>query len=610
MDSAERAAAREQSDTYLRKATGFALLPTLALAMPFLSATTIAIAAAGCAIAAAIYKVRASQIEIPKPLIPSYQYTAPTDCRLNQQLFLGNAIAFDDYLSSLDNFVEQNNINKIDNEVKEHHMTTLEDHMAPFFIEDELLMRHVFVCGSTGLGKSELFLSTLFCNAARGGGGIILDAKGDSKMHARIQHFMKKIGRDDDMMFVNFDNPDLSHTYNPLLFGNVRQTISTTMKLNNSKEEYFRNLNRTALVAAVICLQNQDNAPAFAFSDLAVLFKDVYRFFELYESMDETKKEDREIVWLFLKRWVDENKKEGIGFDDKLYKDRLDGLATIMTDFSHSEYRRILNDYSPDIELKQAILENKVIVISMPALSDKEGSVLFGKLFIADLARAIGQIQNERKKANPPFPIFLDEYGSFKDSSHAELFQLARSAGISLWLSVQSKAFLDDEGPAFAEQILSNCWHQLYFDVQDPKSRQFAADLAGKAIRKFSTKSSSKGFGFGHKNSDSGQIRQENNSNSSSVGHRELREDLLLPEHFAMNAGDAIMVGKFGTFRMRLPILHFEDEPKNIDEIVLPYFDKPKVSGLSLMDHVLKDDKQLIEALSAVTRSRHSGEHA
>ena len=47
-----------------------------------------------------------------------------------------------------------------------------------------------------------------------------------------------------------------------------------------------------------------------------------------------------------------------------------------MLDFSHSEYKRVLNDYSPDLELKSAILGNKIIVVVIPALQDKEGGIV------------------------------------------------------------------------------------------------------------------------------------------------------------------------------------------------------------------------------------------
>ncbi len=606
MLSSEQKLGTKNAEEFKNKSSAFSMLPALALALPFVDNVWIGLSATGLAFASAYYASASVEAVKPAPLIDRYEYNDPGDCEIPKQIFMGDAMSFDDYLTSVDVYKREKKAAKMDVGLQVNFMADHYDKFTPFFLSDDLLKRHCAVLGSTGLGKSELFMSALFQNAARGGGGILLDAKGDSKMHSRVQDFMRRIGREDDMMFINFDNPALSHTYNPLLYGNVRQTISTTMKLNNSKEEYFRNLNRNSLVAAVVCLQNQKNKTAFAFSDLATIFKDVYLFFELFQSMDPAAKEDKEIVWLYLKRWIDENAKDGIRFDDKLYKERLDGLATIMMDFSHSEYRRILNDYSPDIELKQAILENKVIVISTPALADKEGTVLFGKLFIADLARAIGQIQMDKKEATPPYMVFLDEFGSFKDPSHTDLFQLARSAGISLWLSVQSKAFLDDEGPAFAEQILSNCWHQIYFDIRDQKSREFAAGLAGKTIRHFETKSSSSGFGYGHKNSETGQVRQENESSSSSTGTRELREDLILPEHFTMNEGDAIMVGKFGTFRMRLPILEYAEESKDISEIVLPYFDKPTVAGLHLMEKVLQSDKAMISDLDDALRQRNN----
>jgi intracellular multiplication protein IcmO len=332
----------------------------------------------------------------------------------------------------------------------------------------------------------------------------------------------------------------------------------------------------------MLTIHAQPNPRAYNFSDLAVLFSDYAEMERLFRNIPRDHP-DREVVWSFLKQFHGTDRNGDPVVDTKRYAEWLTGLNVKMLDFSHSEYRRILNDYSPDIELKSAIMRNKIIVVVIPALSDKEGVTIFGKLFLADLARAVGQIQSDRLKPALPFFCFLDEYPSFADESHTELWQQARSANISLWPAIQGKGFMDRVAPFFGDNLATNNWHQFYFDIRDPRTREFATKLAGTTIRKFRSTSDSESFGYSRENTKTGAIRNESLGKGKSSSVREQREDLLQPDDFVMDPGNAIFVAKRGTYRVVLPIVEFASRIPTLDEIALPRFEKPNVQGLNLM---------------------------
>jgi hypothetical protein len=587
---------------HLRTKAGNLLLAPLALmGFPFLP--TPLVAAVGLAAGAMyVYYQHASiALNDVKQIDPNHRYTPPNDAEIVPSLYLGHALEFTDFEDDFERWKGENGITKVDAKARKLHIASLfaNNSFQPFFMPHQALVRHVSITGGSGSGKTELYLSAIYQIMQQSGGAMIFDAKGSGNLIAQVNALAQITGRASDIMFVTMDRL-ISHTYNPLLYGSSRQTISTVMKMEGkTKEEFFRNLNRWALTAAILCLQAQPNTPAFNFADLGVIFNDPYEFHQLFMRIPTSEDAVRGFVWQFLKQWVKEDRDQGTIYDVNRYRERLTGLANNMFSLTHSEYGRVINDYSPDIELKSAILENKIIVISMGALSDKEGLELFGKLYMADLARAIGQIQAERSAPLTPYVVFLDEYASFADESHVELTQLARDANISIWISVQGKGFLDKVDPTFTARMLTNCATHIYFDTRDPDTREFAAKLAGSVVRTFAQDSESETFASSSRNFESGQLTTDNESAGSSFGWKEAREELLQPEHFAvLEPGDALVLSKYGAYRMRLPMMEFVSPPADVDEIMLPYAEKPKRAGLDLLRHVIIKDKPLIDKLS------------
>lgn len=575
------------------------LMPTVGLALPFMPAPVAFLVG----LALGYHYLNKTKIikkmnEIRNPG-KRYFPKPPKDAEVVKQILLGYAMDFSDFIDSEERYMQEHQIHRPGPDDKKAHLDEIILHMYPLNLSDDLSTRHVAIQGATGVGKTELYLAVMFMNIARGGGGIVFDAKGEKTVISKINYIAKLFHREDDVIFINFNEPDLSHSYNPLIHGgNVRETVSTVMKLNaKSKEEFFRDLNRAGLVAAMVCLQAQPDKPAFHFGDLGVLFTDLYVFHQLFDSIPKEDREAREFVWMFLKSWVKEERDTGLPmYNTEEYRKFYRGLQTKMFDFAHTDYRKVLCTYEPDLELKSAIMENKIVVVSLPALSDKEGVSLFGKLFLADFARAVGQLQAEGTKPVVPYIVLLDEYGAFKDETHQDLFQLARDRNISLWVSVQSRGFLEEESPIFARNLLSNCWTHIYLYCKDDEDQEKAARSAGSAIRHFKTETENESFGYGHSNATMGDIRLENTGKTTSRGYRAMRENLLLPEHFDMDEGDAIIIGKGGVFRVRMPLVEFEEDAPEIERV--SRFSKTKRNGMHLMEKTLQRDTAMIDQLS------------
>lgn len=529
-------------------------------------------------------------------------YTAglPGDTEIRDTSLLAYGMPLLRYQEGLERFLERHGYEERSVEAESAFIETQLDRMQALHLSSDLQTRHLGLIGSTGVGKTETILSVINTSVSRGGGCIVLNAKGDLGFLQRVRQIAHHYGREDDLRILSFEHPEISHTYNPVLNGgHVRATVSTTMKLNaNTKEEFFRDMNRSALVAAIACLHGQPDRPAFHFGDLGVLFNDIHEFHKLYDNIPAENTKLREFVWQFLKGFTGKDRDGRPIYNTDKYHTFLQGLTRKMMDFSHSEYAELVCTYSPDIEMYDAIVNNRILVMSMPALLDKEGLQLFGKLTYADIARAIGEIQASGMRPHVTCPIIGEEYGSFKDPTHQELFQLARDANVQLVLSIQGKGFLEDEDRAFADNLLTNTWHQIFFYTKDQDTIEHAQNQSATVLREFRQVGTSSGFASSHSSDHGGAIRQENTSESVSSGTREMRETLIQPDDLTnLDRGDAILIGVGGTYRVRMPILDFPDDPPPIDKASVPRIDRPRVRGLNLLQQAHNRDKNLIREL-------------
>lgn len=559
-------------------------IPAVAVLLPFLPTpfwlwSTVGL---GAGAYAAWSWLQARKLASTEHVAERYQQEVIDDLTFTSQTFVGYGMEFGEYREAYDRASHEKG--RLSPEEKKAIHGEQIKRMKPLFLSDADSTRHVFMVAPTGLGKTELFQSVILPSVIkRGSGCVLFDAKGDEKLIARIYTMAREFHREEDVLFINFNKPEISHSYNPLLNGNTRQIVSTMMKLFDKRgEQFFRDISRAALTSALLAIKGQQRPVAFNFMDLASVFSSYHELERLFHGMPDSN-EDKHVVWNFLQRFQGHGKDGQPFVDTTRYAEWLTGLANKMLDFSHSEYRRILNDYVPDIELKSAILGNKIIVVVIPALSDKEGVELFGKLFLGDFARAVGQIQEDPHKPSPPYLAFLDEYPSFADETHLELFQQARSANISLWVATQGIGFMAKVAPFFAENLAGNCWHHIYFDIRDPKSREFASKLAGQTVRRYRAESEGENYGYSHENVQTGARRMESRGRTVSAGTREMVEDLVTANDFEMDEGNAILIAKRGVYRMVLPMVEITRTLPRLNEIRLARFDKHQVAGLNLM---------------------------
>tara|TARA_R110002124_G_scaffold128157_23_gene288777 strand:+ start:7193 stop:8920 length:1728 start_codon:yes stop_codon:yes gene_type:complete len=517
------------------------------------------------------------------------------DCDLRRNTYLGQAMPFSEWKDELEEVRRKTGSVTADDvrmAVNDNYSS-----MMPLMLSDDLLTRHMALLAATGTGKTELILSIIQQQIRKGAGLILVEAKSDSDFAGAIYSMMKEAGRLDQFKLINFEFPENSHKYNPFMAGGVRATLSTAMKIqSSSSEEFWKDTARFCLTAAILTLKLQPGSPAFHIKDIIALMSDFDLLLDytkrIREDESPSHKDGSDWLFSFLRNWYNEQDGE---WNYRQYKTLTQGLISKLSAFGHSEYSTIVNTYSPDVDLKHAILNNEVVVLSMSSLADKDGVEIFGKLFISDLARAVGEIQLEKSKPLALCPAIFDEWPSFMDESQVQLFQLARSANVPIIIAMQGVGFLETISPAFVENVLGNCWHHIYCDVRDTKTREFAVKLAGKILNKLESTAEGTSTGASHASEQGGLVGNQSDGNSTSKTYKAQREELIQAEDFStLDQGDAIVVGKSGTHRLRMPLIRNKFPSVHFNQMRLVRR-KPKAhTGSYAWDEYTKRNKQIL----------------
>lgn len=577
--------ARQRIASIKRTSNFYKGIPVLAGLAPFIPAAAPVFGGLLAGIAHSYFARQAKEAVIEGVSDARYAQKEMADCTITDSTFVGMAMPMEEFKDSQQIYIER--FGRMTPNLRRAHIADELPRFQPFMMPDSFFTRHMALLGQTGVGKTETMLSMLYGVTSRGGGGLIFEAKGGRDVPLRVYEMLKRQGREQDFRFLNFDGSGKSHSYNPFKSGSARTMISTGMMvLPSDGDEFFKDVNRYALTAAIVCLKNQPGNPRFAIKDMVVLFSDIYKLVELYQKMPETSDDYRkakQFVYQFLTFWKSRDREGNEYLTADLYQNRLMGLVAKLSSFTHSEFGDLINSYDPEIDLREAIEQGLVVVISFSSLSDPDGTELFGKLAMADFARAVGDVHAAGTKPMVPFLAFLDEYPSFKAEFHEKLWQLARSANVSMCLSAQGYNFLANESESFAKNILANCWHHIYYDVRDKETRELAQGLSQTVINMFAQDSESETLGHSQSSETSGLIGQMSSGTSTSKGFKATREELLQPDDWILEEGDAIMVGKTATLRMRLPMINWNTPLMDWDDMELEHWDET-TGGLDLWD--------------------------
>lgn len=408
-----------------------------------------------------------------------------------------------------------------------------------WFTNDDM-RTHVLIFGSTGSGKTEALISIAFNALTQGSGFIYIDGKGDNSLFSKIFSMVRRMGREDDMLLINFmtgardvigpQERRLSNTMNPFATGSssmLSQLVISLMSESSASSDGDMWKGRAiAFVEALMRILVYARDKGYILLDA----NSIRRYFDLprLEAIDVDK--------VFLR---DNQEPVSLADAPSVVMDPISNYLSTLPGYDRTKkgkqvsqvfeqhgyitmqltrvfgsladtYGHIIRTNVPEVDVKDVVLNRRILVVLLPALEKSPDELSnLGKVIVASLkammAAGLGDTVEGsysdvilRKPTNSltPFLCIMDEYGYYAVKGFAVVPAQARSLGFSAVFAGQDLPAFQKASKEEAASIGANTNIKICMKLEDPTDTwEFFQKTAGEAyvskVDSFQTQSAS-----------------------------------------------------------------------------------------------------------------------
>lgn len=386
-----------------------------------------------------------------------------------------------------------------------------DEYKMPIEVPVSLLKQHVLLLGSTGSGKTTFIRSFLRILMWCGGGACFVDGKADvGDMYQIFYSEVVRCDREEDFYVINFLNPAESHSFNPFIYGDsnfLSEILAGLLKPASGDQVYWQERGlelMRATMAVLVWLRDNKGLKL----NIGVIHEHLnfQKLVELAQNPDIPEYEEKNGVKIPVKirliRYLEsltpnwnkpkinpEELSEALrqfGYGVQQWSSTLDLLG--------GAYANIFNTSEPDIDIKDIVLNNKILYVLLPALKQSPQTLsaigrmllsvfkivfseLIGETIVGD-AKELHEM-TKSKKPDPPFFLIMDEAGSYLPDDIDTVLAQARSTGVAVMVSVQEIASLFKANETVAKRMLNNTKLKICLAVDDADTAKYIVDRAG-----------------------------------------------------------------------------------------------------------------------------------
>jgi intracellular multiplication protein IcmO len=382
------------------------------------------------------------------------------------------------------------------------------------WFNNEDMRTHVLMFGSTGAGKTEALLSLSYNALVQGSGFIYVDGKGDNSLFAKVFSMVRSMGREDDLLVVNFmtggsdiigpQSRILSNTMNPFALGSSSMLSNLVVSLmdSGSSGSSDGDMWKGRAISFIEALMK----PLTWLRDEGYLLLEagvIRRYFTL-DVLEEL---------LYDKKVIDQHNNVTIMEKAIPYevRDPLENYLSTLPGYKKSEkgkqsgkayeqhgyitmqltrifgsladvYGHIIRTQLAEVDFNDVVLNRRILVVLLPALEKSPDELAnLGKLIIASLksmlAAGLGQhvegeyadvIETKPTTSKIPFLCVLDEYGYYAVKGFAVVPAQARSLGFSVIFAGQDLPAFQKASKEEAASICANTNIKICMKLEDP----------------------------------------------------------------------------------------------------------------------------------------------
>lgn len=391
---------------------------------------------------------------------------------------------------------------------------------------NEDMRTHVLIFGSTGSGKTEALVSLAYNSLVQASGFIYVDGKGDNSLFSKIFSMVRTMGREDDMLLINFmtgakditgpQETRISNTMNPFSEGSssmLSNLVVSMMESSSSSGDGDMWKGRAiafveALMRVLVAMRDAGNILLDAHVirnyfgldriEAMVLDKAFIRdgdYAISLESYPETILEPMKAYMTTLPGFTKERKGKQVSqvFEQHGYITMQ--LTRIFSSLADT-YGHIMRTKLAEVDLKDVVLNRRILIVLLPALEKSPDELAnLGKVVISTMkvmmASGLGEAVEgkyrdliDRKPTNSPTPFLciLDEYGYYAVKGFAVVPAQARSLGFSVVFAGQDLPAFQKASKEEAASIGANTNIKICMKLEDPaETWEFFQKTAGES---------------------------------------------------------------------------------------------------------------------------------
>lgn len=411
---------------------------------------------------------------------------------------------------------------------------------AELWFANDDMRTHALIFGSTGSGKTEALVSIAFNALVQGSGFIYVDGKGDNSLYAKVFSMVRGMGREDDLLLVNFmtgardiigpQEKRLSNTLNPFCQGSSSMLTQLVVSLmGGSSQSSDGDMWKGRAIAFVEALMRllvymRDEGAILLDADTIRNYFDLQRL-EIIVIDKIFPRDDQESLNIesvpkvvtdplrnYLSTLPGYNKEKKGKQVSQVFEQH--GFITMQLVRAFSSladtYGHIVRTNLAEVDFKDVVLNRRILVVLLPALEKSPDELSnLGKIIVSSLkammAAGLGEEVEgdyrdvvERKPTNSPTPYIcvLDEYGYYAVQGFAVVPAQARSLGFSAIFAGQDLPAFQKASKEEAASIGANTNIKICMKLEDPSETwDFFTKTAGEAyvtkVDSFQSKDSS-----------------------------------------------------------------------------------------------------------------------
>lgn len=371
---------------------------------------------------------------------------------------------------------------------------------------------HVLIFGSTGSGKTEALVSIAYNALLQASGFIYVDGKGDNSLFAKVFSMVRSMGREDDMLLINFmtgardvigpQSSRLSNTLNPFANGSssmLAQLVVSMMDSSSASPDGDMWKGRAitfveALMKILVAMRdaghilldantvrNYFHLPRLEAMVVDRLFiRDGEESISL-DGMPPNVMEPIENYVLNLPGYNKEKKGKQVSQVLEQHGFITMQLTRVFTSLADT-YGHIMRTNLAEVDLRDVVLNRRILCVLLPALEKAPDELSnLGKVIISTLkammASGLGDsvegsyrdlVESKPTNAVSPYLCILDEYGYYAVEGFAVVPAQARSLGFSVIFAGQDLPAFQKASKEEAASIGANTNIKICMKLEDP----------------------------------------------------------------------------------------------------------------------------------------------